>query len=162
VKFATKELALSQHLVDRLPTPSASRADGSAARQDRRADERGVALTITEETRLPADADDFVLTPQEMVTVLATSSTTPWTPAIATIPGWKSPSSGPRATAHRGRRQRTGDGRRDLPAGDAARLLDKSGVTRAIRVLGLALGCANAQIQRPRRRVSADRPTAQW
>jgi sensor histidine kinase regulating citrate/malate metabolism len=71
VKFATKELALSQHLVDRL-----SDAVGEPALmalllgKTAEADERGVALTITEETRLPADTDDFVLTPQEMVTVL--------------------------------------------------------------------------------------------
>jgi sensor histidine kinase regulating citrate/malate metabolism len=71
VKFATKELALSQQLVDRL-----SDAVGEPALmalllgKTAEAGERGVALTVTEETRLPADADELVLNPQEMVTVL--------------------------------------------------------------------------------------------
>ncbi len=34
------------------------------------ADERGIELTVTEDTHLPADADDLLLTGQEMVTVL--------------------------------------------------------------------------------------------
>lgn len=70
VKFATKELALSQHLVDRL-----SQSVGEPALmalllgKTAEADERGVVLTVTEETRLPA-ADELILTPQEIVTVL--------------------------------------------------------------------------------------------
>ncbi|WP_059017077.1 sensor histidine kinase [Mycobacterium sp. M26] len=71
VKFATQELALSQQLVDRL-----SEAVGDPALmalllgKTAEADERGIALTITEDTQLPAEADDLMLTPQEMVTVL--------------------------------------------------------------------------------------------
>lgn len=71
VKFATKELALSQQLVDRL-----SGAVGEPALmalllgKTAEADERGIALTVTEDTQLPAEADDLVLTGQEMVTVL--------------------------------------------------------------------------------------------
>ena len=34
------------------------------------ADERGIALTVTEDTHLPSDADDVPLSGQEMVTVL--------------------------------------------------------------------------------------------
>lgn len=71
VKFATKELALSQQLVDRL-----SQAVGEPALmalllgKTAEADERGIALTITEDTHLPAGADDLILSPQELVTVL--------------------------------------------------------------------------------------------
>ncbi|TGD85459.1 sensor histidine kinase [Mycolicibacterium sp. CH28] len=68
VKFATQELALSQQLVDRI-----SDAVGEPALvalllgKTAEADERGVELTITEETHLPAES---LLSPQEMVTVL--------------------------------------------------------------------------------------------
>ena len=34
------------------------------------ADERGIEMTVTEDTHLPANADDLLLTGQEMVTVL--------------------------------------------------------------------------------------------
>ncbi|MCV7214421.1 sensor histidine kinase [Mycobacterium crocinum] len=68
VKFATQELALSQQLVDRV-----SDAVGEPALvalllgKTAEADERGIELTITEETHLPAETR---LTAQEMVTVL--------------------------------------------------------------------------------------------
>jgi sensor histidine kinase regulating citrate/malate metabolism len=71
VTFATKELELSQQLVDRL-----SHAVGEPALvalllgKTAQADERGIALTVTEDTHLPSDADDVPLTGQEMVTVL--------------------------------------------------------------------------------------------
>ncbi|QRY45700.1 GHKL domain-containing protein [Mycolicibacterium boenickei] len=68
VRFATSELELSQRLVDRL-----SLAVGEPALvalllgKTAQADERGIALTVTEDTQLSADA---VLSGQEMVTVL--------------------------------------------------------------------------------------------
>ena len=69
VRFATAELELSQHLVDRL-----SAAVGEPALvalllgKTAQADERGVELTITEDTSLPAG--ELLLTGQEMITVL--------------------------------------------------------------------------------------------
>ncbi len=71
VTFATAELELSQQLVDRLS--AAVREPALVALllgKTAQADERGVELTITEDTGLPADADDLLLTGQEMVTVL--------------------------------------------------------------------------------------------
>jgi sensor histidine kinase regulating citrate/malate metabolism len=71
VRFATDELALSQRLVDRL-----SSAVGEPALvalllgKSAQADERGIELTITEDTCLPSNSDDVPLTGQEMVTVL--------------------------------------------------------------------------------------------
>jgi sensor histidine kinase regulating citrate/malate metabolism len=71
VTFATRELELSQRLVDRL-----SEAVGEPALvalllgKSAQADERGIALTVTEDTHLPSDADDVPLSGQEMVTVL--------------------------------------------------------------------------------------------
>ncbi len=71
VKFATNELELSQQLVDRL-----SSAVGEPALvalllgKTAQADERGIELTVTEETHLPPNADDLALSGQEMVTVL--------------------------------------------------------------------------------------------
>ena len=71
VAFATDELELSQQLVDRL-----SSAVGEPALvalllgKTAQADERGIELTVTEDTQLPADTDDLLLTGQEMVTVL--------------------------------------------------------------------------------------------
>ncbi len=68
VQFATSELELSQRLVDRL-----SQAVGEPALvalllgKSAQADERGIALTVTEDTQLSPDA---VLSGQEMVTVL--------------------------------------------------------------------------------------------
>lgn len=68
VRFATSELELSQRLVDQL-----SQAVGEPALvalllgKAAQADERGIALTVTEDTQLSTDA---VLSGQEMVTVL--------------------------------------------------------------------------------------------
>jgi sensor histidine kinase regulating citrate/malate metabolism len=71
VTFATTELELSQRLVDRLSAAVGEPALvalllGKAAQ----AAERGVSLTITEETQLPTDTTDMTLTPQEIVTVV--------------------------------------------------------------------------------------------
>jgi sensor histidine kinase regulating citrate/malate metabolism len=71
VKFATTELEVSQRLVDRLSEAVGEPALlalllGKAAQ----AAERGVALTITEDTQLPSATTDMPLTPQEMVTVV--------------------------------------------------------------------------------------------
>jgi sensor histidine kinase regulating citrate/malate metabolism len=71
VKFATNELELSQKLVDRL-----SDAVGEPALvalllgKTAQAHERGIALTVTEDTYLPTAADHVALTAPEMVTVL--------------------------------------------------------------------------------------------
>ena len=71
VTFATNELELSQQLVDRL-----SSAVGEPALvalllgKSAQADERGIELTVTEETHMPSNADDLALSGQEMVTVL--------------------------------------------------------------------------------------------
>jgi sensor histidine kinase regulating citrate/malate metabolism len=71
VRFATAELALSQELVDRL-----SGAVGEPALvalllgKTAQADERGIELTVTEDTYLPSNTDDIPLTGAEMVTVL--------------------------------------------------------------------------------------------
>lgn len=86
VRFATADLALSQQLVDRLSGAVGEPALvalllGKAAQ----ADERGIQLTVTEDTQLPSD--DLLLTGQEMVTVLgnlidnamdACDKTNPW------------------------------------------------------------------------------------
>ncbi|MDG4665986.1 sensor histidine kinase [Mycobacterium sp. 236(2023)] len=69
VRFATAELELSQQLVDRLS--SALREPALVALllgKSAQADERGIELTVTEDTELPAEAD-AVLTGQELVTV---------------------------------------------------------------------------------------------
>jgi sensor histidine kinase regulating citrate/malate metabolism len=71
VRFATDELALSQRLVDRLSQDVGEPAlvallIGKTAQ----ADERGIALTVTEDTHLPSDTGQVPLTPQESVTVL--------------------------------------------------------------------------------------------
>jgi sensor histidine kinase regulating citrate/malate metabolism len=68
VRFATEDLALSQQLVDRLS--QAVREPALVALllgKTAQADERGIALTITEDTQLPTDT---VLSGQEMVTVV--------------------------------------------------------------------------------------------
>jgi sensor histidine kinase regulating citrate/malate metabolism len=71
VTFATAELELSQQLVDRL-----SSAVGEPALvalllgKTAQADERGIELTVTEDTWLPTGAEELVLTGQEMVTVM--------------------------------------------------------------------------------------------
>jgi sensor histidine kinase regulating citrate/malate metabolism len=71
VRFATDELATSQRLVDRLSEDVGEPAlvallIGKTAQ----ADERGIALTVTEDTHLPSDTTQVPLTAQESVTVL--------------------------------------------------------------------------------------------
>lgn len=71
VTFATEELALSQHLVDRLSEDVGEPAlVALLLGKTAQADERGIKLTITEDTRLPSDSEYVALSPQEMVTVL--------------------------------------------------------------------------------------------
>jgi sensor histidine kinase regulating citrate/malate metabolism len=71
VRFATTELELSQKLVDRLsesvgePALAALLLGKSA-----QADERGIALTITDDTEIRADSEHVVLSGQELVTVV--------------------------------------------------------------------------------------------
>jgi len=70
VRFATEELALSQRLVDRLSHDVGEPAlVALLLGKTAQADERGIALTITEDTHLPADTD-VPLSAQEMITVL--------------------------------------------------------------------------------------------
>jgi sensor histidine kinase regulating citrate/malate metabolism len=71
VTFATNELQLSQRLVDRLSADVAEPALvalllGKAAQ----ADERGIELSVTEDTHLLSNIVDVPLSGQEMVTVL--------------------------------------------------------------------------------------------
>ncbi len=69
VRFATTELELSQHLVDRLTAAVAEPAlVALLLGKSAQADERGVALTVTEDSRLD-DADNAPLSGHEMVTV---------------------------------------------------------------------------------------------
>jgi sensor histidine kinase regulating citrate/malate metabolism len=69
VRFATHELELSQRLVDRLSNAVAEPAlVALLLGKTAQADERGIALTVTEDTRLPSHSD--ALSGQEMVTVL--------------------------------------------------------------------------------------------
>jgi len=71
VNFATEGLALSQRLVDRLSDDVGEPAlVALLLGKTAQADERGIALTVTEETHLPSTMDHMPLTPQEMVTVL--------------------------------------------------------------------------------------------
>ena len=70
VRFATAELDLSQRLVDRLSAAVGEPAVvalllGKAAQ----AGERGIELTVTEDTELPSDSEALLLSGQEMVTV---------------------------------------------------------------------------------------------
>ncbi|MCE5290578.1 MAG: GHKL domain-containing protein [Nocardiaceae bacterium] len=71
VEFATDELAMSQGFVDRL-----SNAIGEPALvalligKSAQAAERGIGLTITEDTSIPAETDTLPLSPAEIVTVL--------------------------------------------------------------------------------------------
>lgn len=68
VRFATTELELSQRLVDRLSDAVSEPAlVALLLGKTAQADERGIALTVTEDTQLPAET---VLTGPEMVTVL--------------------------------------------------------------------------------------------
>jgi sensor histidine kinase regulating citrate/malate metabolism len=87
VRFATAELELSQQLVDRLSTAVGEPAlVALLLGKTAQADERGIELTVTEETHLPA-GDGHVLSGSEMVTVLgnlidnamdACDKTDPW------------------------------------------------------------------------------------
>ncbi|AFM18827.1 signal transduction histidine kinase regulating citrate/malate metabolism [Mycolicibacterium chubuense NBB4] len=71
VTFATAELELSQHLVDRLSAAVSEPAlVALLLGKSAQAGERGIELTITEDTALPADTDELLLSGQEMVTVL--------------------------------------------------------------------------------------------
>jgi len=71
VTFATHELELSQQLVDRLSSTVGEPAlVALLLGKTAQADERGIELTVTEETHLPSNADDLALSGQEMVTVL--------------------------------------------------------------------------------------------
>ena len=116
VKFATNELELSQQLVDRL-----SSAVGEPALvalllgKTAQADERGIELTITEDTHLPSNADERAVDGQEMVTVLgnlmdnamdACDRDDPWVEVTV--------SQDDDDAVDPGGRQRSGHGRRDL------------------------------------------------
>ena len=71
VTFATEELALSQRLVDRLSADVGETAlVALLLGKTAQADERGIALTVTEDTHLPSSSDDLPLSAQEIVTVL--------------------------------------------------------------------------------------------
>jgi sensor histidine kinase regulating citrate/malate metabolism len=74
VSFATEELALSQRLVDRLSADVGEPAlVALLLGKTAQADERGIALTVTEDTHLPttsAATAHLPLSPQEIVTVL--------------------------------------------------------------------------------------------
>jgi sensor histidine kinase regulating citrate/malate metabolism len=71
VQFATNELELSQQLVDRLSSAVSEPAlVALLLGKTAQADERGIELTITEDTHLPSNSDDVALTGPEMVTVL--------------------------------------------------------------------------------------------
>jgi sensor histidine kinase regulating citrate/malate metabolism len=71
VRFATEELALSQQLVDRLSSSVGEPAlVALLLGKTAQADERGIELTITEDTHLPSNSDEVPLTGQEMVTVV--------------------------------------------------------------------------------------------
>lgn len=71
VRFATEELALSQQLVDRLSQDVGEPAlVALLLGKTAQADERGIALTITEDTHLASDTDELPLSGQEMITVL--------------------------------------------------------------------------------------------
>ena len=71
VTFATEELALSQRLVDRLSHDVGEPAlVALLLGKTAQADERGIALSVTEDTHLPSDADDVPLSAQAMITVL--------------------------------------------------------------------------------------------
>lgn len=69
VRFATHELELSQRLVDRLSNAVAEPAlVALLLGKTAQADERGIALTVTEDTHLPSHSD--AMSGPEMVTVL--------------------------------------------------------------------------------------------
>jgi sensor histidine kinase regulating citrate/malate metabolism len=71
VRFATEELALSQQLVDRLSSAVSEPAlVALLLGKTAQADERGIELTITEDTQLSSNTDEIPLTGPEMVTVV--------------------------------------------------------------------------------------------
>lgn len=71
VRFATEELAVSQRLVDRLSDDVGEPAlVALLLGKTAQADERGIALTITEDTHLPSATDEVPLSAHEMITVL--------------------------------------------------------------------------------------------
>ena len=71
VRFATDELELSQRLVDRLSADVGEPAlVALLLGKTAQADERGIELSVTEDTHLPSNSDDVPLSGQEMVTVL--------------------------------------------------------------------------------------------
>lgn len=71
VRFATNELELSQRLVDRLSTDVGEPAlVALLLGKTAQADERGIELSVTEDTHLPSNGDDAPLSAQELVTVL--------------------------------------------------------------------------------------------
>ena len=127
VTFATNELELSQQLVDRLSTDVGEPAlVALLLGKTAQADERGIELSVTEETHLPSNTDDVPLSGQEMVTVLgnlidnamdACDREDPWVEVTV--------SQDDGTTADPGGRQRFGHGRRDLREGHAARLFDQ-------------------------------------
>ena len=127
VKFATNELELSQQLVDRLSTDVGEPAlVALLLGKTAQADERGIELSVTEDTQLPSNTDDVPLSGQEMVTVLgnlidnamdACDRDDPWVEVTV--------SQDDQPTAHPGGRQRSGHGRRHLREGHAARLFDQ-------------------------------------
>lgn len=71
VTFATNELELSQQLVDRLSTDVGEPAlVALLLGKTAQADERGIELSVTEDTHLPSNTDGVPLSGQEMITVL--------------------------------------------------------------------------------------------
>ncbi len=65
------ELELSQRLVDRLSNDVGEPAlVALLLGKTAQADERGIELSVTEDTHLPSNSDDVPLSGQEMVTVL--------------------------------------------------------------------------------------------
>ena len=71
VTFATNELELSQRLVDRLSNDVGEPAlVALLLGKTAQAAERGIELSVTDDTHLPSNTDDVPLSGQEMVTVL--------------------------------------------------------------------------------------------
>ena len=71
VKLATNELELSQRLVDRLSADVGEPAlVALLLGKTAQADERGIELSVTEDTHLPSNTDEVPLSGPEMVTVL--------------------------------------------------------------------------------------------
>jgi sensor histidine kinase regulating citrate/malate metabolism len=71
VRFATTELELSQQLVDRLSDSVTEPALAALLLgKSSQADERGIALTVTDDTEITSDTDELILSGQELVTVV--------------------------------------------------------------------------------------------